>query len=64
MAAEKTKTNPILEADKKALGLECEGCYSPSNNLLMSKEGFLFCIECIEAHLRRERFKKEDKHWL
>jgi hypothetical protein len=56
------KKNPVTEIDKDVSGLVCVLC-SVKAPMLYEVEGCLYCIECTEAHLRRERFKREEAEW-
>lgn len=54
--------NFLAEADKNATSLVCEECGTEAPKLY-SCDVFLYCVNCAEAHLRRERFKREEDEW-
>ena len=62
MAQSKSKPPKFLEVDRSAGELQCVMCqeYKP---VLYKVFPWLYCYDCAEAHLRRERFKQEEKEW-
>ena len=53
----------VQELDEEIGELACVDCAIVMPPFLYEMQGLLYCVECVEARLRREREKNEDGDW-